>query len=36
VISQIWEATTAKTNEDMDRNCQRQNCNPLNVLLADL
>ena len=30
--SQIWEATTAKQMKT-EPNCQRQRCNPLNVLL---
>jgi len=30
-ISQIWEATTAKRMK-IDPCCQRQHCNPVNVL----
>ena len=31
-ISQIWEATTAKRMKKIDTYCQRERCNPLNVL----
>jgi len=34
VISQIWEAATAKRMK-IDLYCQRQNCSPLNLLFSD-